>query len=66
VVKHKIHPTQVPTWKRQAIDGLTGVSSDKVRKAEGKEAEVKDLHAKIGKPAVENDFWHKGYSDEPK
>jgi transposase-like protein len=23
--KHKIHPTQVTTWKRQAIDGLTGV-----------------------------------------
>jgi transposase-like protein len=32
--KHKIHPTQVTTWKRQAIDGLTGVFSDKVRKAE--------------------------------
>jgi transposase-like protein len=23
--KHKVHPTQVTTWKRQAIDGLTGV-----------------------------------------
>jgi len=22
---HRIHPTQVTTWKRQAIDGLTGV-----------------------------------------
>lgn len=21
---HRIHPTQVPTWKRQSIDGLTG------------------------------------------
>ena len=25
--KHKIHPTQVKTRKRQAIDGLTGVFS---------------------------------------
>ncbi|MBO9440128.1 hypothetical protein J7354_15820 [Sulfitobacter sp. R18_2] len=22
--KHKVHPTQATTWKRQAIDGLTG------------------------------------------
>ena len=48
--------TQVTTWKRQAIDGLTGVFSDKVRRAEDNEAEVKELHAKIGKLAVENDF----------
>ena len=58
--KYKIHPTQVTTWKRQAINGLTGVFSDKVRKAEDNEAEVKELHAKIGKLAVENDFCHKG------
>ena len=32
--KHKVHPAQVTTWKRQAIDGLTGVFSDKVRRAE--------------------------------
>lgn len=38
--KHKIHKTQVTTWKRQAIDGLTGVFSDKVRKAKNNEAEV--------------------------
>jgi transposase len=31
--KHKFHSTQVTAWKRQAIDGLTGVFSDKVRKA---------------------------------
>ncbi|WP_417254211.1 hypothetical protein, partial [Celeribacter sp.] len=30
----KIHPTQVTTWKRQAIDGLTGVFSDKAKKIE--------------------------------
>ncbi len=36
--------------------GLSGVFSDKVRKVEDNEAEVKDLHAKIGKLSVENDF----------
>ena len=63
--KHKVHPTQVTTWKRQAIDGLTGVFSDKVRRAEDNEAEVKELHAKIGKSAAETIFCHKGSSDEP-
>jgi len=57
--KHKVHPTQVTTWKRQAIDGLTGVFSDKVRRAEDN-TEVKELHAKIGKLAVENDFLSQG------
>ena len=57
--KHR-EATQVTTWKRQAIDGLTGVFSDKVRKAEDNEAEVKELHAKIGKLAVENDFLSQG------
>jgi hypothetical protein len=40
--------------------GLTGVFSDKVRRAEDNEAEVKELHAKIGKLAVENDFLSQG------
>lgn len=59
-MKRRLHPTQVTSWKRQAIEGLTGVFSDKVKKAEKNEAEVKELHAKIGKLAVENDFFHKG------
>ena len=54
--KHRLHPTQVSSWKRQAIDGLTGVFSDKVKRVENNEAEVKELHAKIGKLAVDNDF----------
>lgn len=58
--KHRVHPTQVTTWKRQAIEGLTGVFSDKVKRAENNEAEVKELHAKIGRLAVENDFLSQG------
>ena len=33
-VKHKVHPNQVSTWKRQAMDGLGAIFSngvDKVR-----------------------------------
>lgn len=58
--KHKIHPTQVTTWKRQAIDGLAGVFSDKIKKPEGNDTQIKELHAKIGKLAIENDFLSQG------
>ncbi|PHR61306.1 MAG: IS3 family transposase, partial [Robiginitomaculum sp.] len=51
---------QVSTWKRQAFDGMAAVFSDKVKKAENKDSEIKNLHAKIGQLAVENDFCHKG------
>jgi len=58
--KHKIHPTPEATWKRQALDGVTGLFSDKVRRAEDNEAEVKGLHPKIGKLAVANDLLSQG------
>jgi len=47
--KHKVHPNQVSTWKRQAIEGLGEVFSN------GADRE-RDLHAKIGQLMVERDF----------
>jgi len=38
----------VRTWKRQEIEAMAGVFSDKVKKAENKDGEIKKLHAKIG------------------
>jgi putative transposase len=32
--KRQLHPTQVSTWKRQAIEGMAGVFSDKIKKVE--------------------------------
>jgi transposase-like protein len=59
--KHKVHPNQVSTWKRQAIDGLGEVFSNGVDRARSShEAEVKELHAKIGELTVVNDFLAKG------
>lgn len=49
--KHHLHPNQVSTWKRQPIDGMADVFSG--GKPSGPtEAEVKDLHAKIGRLVV--------------
>jgi transposase len=56
----KMYPKQVSTWKRQAIEGMAGVFSDKVKKAETKDGEIKERHAKIAQLAVQNDFCHKG------
>ena len=58
--KGQLHPTQVNTWKRQTIEGMAGVFSDKIKKTENKDGEIKDLHAKIGLLAVENDFLSQG------
>jgi len=45
--KRQLHPTQVSTWERQAIEGMAGVFSDKVKKAENKDGEIKGLCRKV-------------------
>ena len=55
--KHKVHPNQVSTWKRYAVDGLGEVFSNGVERAgRDHETSVRDLHAKIGELTVQRDF----------
>jgi transposase len=57
--KHGIHHTMVGEWKKQAMEGLTAVFSDRSvaqEAAKSSEAEVEKLHAKIGQLVVERDF----------
>ena len=59
--KRQVHPNQVSSWKRQALDGLGTVfsnGSDNARRDH--ESEVRDLHAKIGELTVVNDFLARG------
>ncbi len=58
--KHRVHPNQVSTWKKQAMEGLSGVFSGDSKAQGPSESEIKDLHAKIGRLAVENDFLAQG------
>ena len=59
--RHRVHPNQVGTWKRQAMEGLAEVfSGDGERRARDRESEVRDLHAKIGALIVERDFLSRG------
>jgi transposase-like protein len=58
--KHQVHPNQVSQWKRQAMDGMADVFA-RGGKSEGpSDAEVKELHAKIGRLTIENDFLSQG------
>ena len=55
--RHQVHPNQVSAWKRQAVDGLGEVFSNGADQARrDHEAEIHDLHAKIGQLTVERDF----------
>jgi len=51
---------QVSTWKRQAVEGMADVFARGGTPGGPTEAEVKELHAKIGRLAVENDFLSQG------
>jgi transposase len=60
--KFKVHPNQVGDWKRQAVEGLANVFSGKADRDEiATEAQIKDLHAKIGQLTVERDFLAKAF-----
>ncbi len=59
--RHEVHPNQVSAWKRQAIEGMGAVFSNGAeREKQDREAEIRDLHAKIGELTVERDFLFKG------
>jgi uncharacterized protein YegJ (DUF2314 family) len=63
--KWQLYSKQARTWKRQEIEGMAGVFSDKVKKAKNKDGEIKKLHAKIGQLAVKMIFCYGGLSGEP-
>jgi transposase len=53
----KIHPNQVSEWKKQALGGLADIFSGKAGQHDHThEAQIKDLHAKIGQLTMERDF----------
>lgn len=55
--RFNIHPNQVSDWKRQALEGLADIFTGKVGRNDiAHEAQIKELHAKIGQLTVERDF----------
>ena len=55
--RHGIHPNLITNWKRQAVDKMASVFDGKAaERDQGRDAELKDLHAKIGQLVIERDF----------
>ena len=60
--KYSLHPNMITNWKRQAIDNMAETFSSKTdRSKELDEAQLKDLHAKIGQLTIERDFLAKAF-----
>ena len=60
--KHNLHPNMISQWKRKAQEGLPDVFAKKNERQKGiQDAEVKELHAKIGQLTIENDFLSKAF-----
>jgi len=55
--KYGVHPTQIGTWKRAAIENMATAFSRRGHDPERvDEAQIENLHAKIGQLVVERDF----------
>lgn len=60
--RFNIHPNQVSDWKKHALKGLSEAFEGKPNRDEiAHEAQIKELHAKIGQLTVERDFLAKAF-----
>ena len=60
--KHGVHANMITVWKKKAQEGLPDLFAKKSEpQGADREAEVKELHAKIGQLTIENDFLSKAF-----
>lgn len=58
--EHAVHPTQISQWKRQLLDGLTAIFTDKRnREHQTMERKLNDLYQLIGKRETELEWLKK-------
>lgn len=61
--KYEVHPNMIAGWKRRLTDEAAGLfARGKGEQDQASEAQIKELHAKIGQLTIEADFLKKGLS----
>ena len=61
--KYDVHQTMIAGWKRQAKEGMVASFSGKAAAVKkDSEAEIRELHAKIGQLTVEKDFLERAFA----
>jgi len=56
--KYGVHPAQISQWKKQLLDGLTGIFSTQKKKTEDAQ-KLDALYRQIGEVTVERDWLKK-------
>ena len=64
-VKHKVHPNQVSTWKRQAMDGLGAIFSMALTRSAWTTSRSSTISMPRFSSRWNGIFWPEGSSDEP-
>lgn len=60
--RYELHPNMITNWKLQAIENMSAAfSGASERSIKADEAQIKELHAKIGQLTVERDFLAKAF-----
>ena len=54
--QYGVHVKQISAWKQQLLEQVSTVFESSADKKRDHEAEVKELHAKIGELTMERDF----------
>jgi transposase len=60
--RYDVHPNLIANWKRQARERvLSGFTGKQERHEASREAEIKELRAKVGELVIERDFLSKAF-----
>lgn len=60
--RFEIHPNMISQWKRQATERMADLFATKAERSDAlNEADITELHAKIGQLTVEKDFLAKAF-----